>query len=83
MAEALGIASPIVSALGIREAAAELGRILGIPEYMRIALACRLGYPLEAPGRYLRLRRDLSDLVHRNAFGQPWRPRPAQPSAVA
>jgi hypothetical protein len=34
-----------------------------------IAFACRLGYPAAAPGRYLRVRRDIRDFMHCNRYG--------------
>jgi hypothetical protein len=46
----------------------ELRGILSIPGHMKIAFACRLGYPAEPPGRYLRVRREVARFTHRNSF---------------
>ena len=47
----------------------EVKRILDIPEYMKSAFACRLGYPISAPTKYLRVRRDVKDFTDHNRFG--------------
>jgi len=42
---------------------------------LKIAFACRLGYPVPARGRYIRVRRDVEDFTHYNRFGNkglPW-----------
>jgi nitroreductase len=70
MAEALGIGMQLVTAFGRARAETEVRRLLGIPPYMNIACACRLGYPETKPGRYLRVRRDVKDFVHRNEYGR-------------
>jgi nitroreductase len=67
-AESLGIGIQIMSVFSARDLEQELRRILSIPNYVKIAFACRLGYPTEQPGRYLRVRRDLSRFVHRNSY---------------
>jgi hypothetical protein len=36
---------------------------------MKIAFACSLGYPARTAETYLRVRRDLEDFVHHNAYG--------------
>ena len=64
-AESLGIGVQIVSSLG---SAAEVKRILGIPEELIIAFSCRLGYPTSEPPEYLRVRRDVEDLTHFNRY---------------
>jgi hypothetical protein len=51
----------------------EVKRILDIPENMKIAFACRLGYPISAPIKYLRVRRDVEDFAHHNRFGNKQR----------
>jgi len=38
---------------------------------MKIGFACRLGYPAAEPQTYIRVRRDLKDVVHQNHFGEP------------
>jgi nitroreductase len=55
----------IVSSLG---SAPEVKKVLGIPEGLRIAFSCRLGYPAEEPAEYLRVRRDVEDFTHFNRY---------------
>lgn len=64
------IKSPISEAF-IKENYQQLSlrRLLDIPEYMRIAYAIRLGYPISPSAEYLRVRRDLDAFVHDNRFG--------------
>lgn len=69
MAEALGLGMQILSAFGEANTQAELHRILAIPDYMKIAYACRLGYPDAASERQLRVRRDIAEFTHRNRYG--------------
>jgi nitroreductase len=68
MSESLGIGFQIMSVFSSREIADKLKRTLGIPGYMEIAFAVRLGYPV-SKGGYLRVRRDLDDFAHHNRFG--------------
>lgn len=65
-AEALGLSVQIVSSLAD---AVELKEILGIPEERRVAFSCRLGYPVEEPAEYPRVRRDVEDFTHFNRYG--------------
>jgi nitroreductase len=67
-AEALGIGMQIMSVFSAEHVEHELRKILSIPEHISIAFACRLGYPLQVPGRYLRVRRKVQNFTHRNAF---------------
>jgi len=69
MAEALGIGVQILSAYSERETADEVHRILQIPGHMKIAFACRIGYPQNAPAKYLRVRREIRAFAHRNRYG--------------
>lgn len=64
-AEALGLGVQIVSSLA---GAPELKEILGIPEHLRVAFSVRLGYPVEAPADYLRVRRDVEDFTSYNRY---------------
>jgi nitroreductase len=68
MAQALGVGLQILSAFAAPYVEIELEQLLGIPDYMKIAYACRLGYPA-ASTKYLRVRRDIEDFVHHNRFG--------------
>jgi nitroreductase len=65
-AEALGLGVQIVSSLAD---AASLKEILGIPEDLRVAFSVRLGYPVQEPADYLRVRRDVEDFAYYNRYG--------------
>jgi nitroreductase len=69
MAQSLGISVHILSVFSGEAVEKEVKRILNIPEYMKIAFATRLGYPISKPGKHLRVRRDIETLTHHNAFG--------------
>jgi nitroreductase len=68
MAESLGIGMQIMSVFSADYVEEELRRILSIPGHMKIAFACRLGYPAVQPGRYLRVRRDPRRFTHHGSF---------------
>jgi nitroreductase len=68
-AQALGIGFQIMSVFAGDSVEQEAKKILEIPEYMRIAYAVRLGYPLSKPPNLLRVRRDVIELAHHNRFG--------------
>jgi nitroreductase len=68
MAEALGIAMQILRVFSDNEVENQLHRILGIPEHMKIAFACRIGYRAAA-GEYLRVRREVEEFMHHNRYG--------------
>ena len=65
-AEALGLGVQIVSSLAY---AAALKEILGIPEDLRVAFSVRLGYPVQEPADYLRVRREVEDFTYYNRYG--------------
>ncbi|MGA2305504.1 MAG: nitroreductase family protein [Acidimicrobiales bacterium] len=67
-ATVLGVSMQIMSVFSAEHVEGELHEILSIPSSMSIAFACRLGYPLEEPGRYLRVRREIQRYTHRNAY---------------
>jgi hypothetical protein len=46
----------------------EVKRILNIPQYLKIAFAMRLGYPVSKPSKQLRVRRDVGMITHNNGF---------------
>ena len=69
MANSLGIGFHIMSVLGADPVEKEVKRILNIPKHLKIAFACRLGYPISKPAKYLRVRRDMQDFTHHNRFG--------------
>jgi nitroreductase len=70
MASSLGIALHIVSSLAAGPAERKLKHLLEIPDELKVAFTCRLGYPPQQSGAYLRVRRDIQDLTHRNRFGK-------------
>ena len=67
MANSLGIGVHIVSSLAVKKVAAEIAKLLNVPDKLRLAFSMRLGYPV-TPVHYLRVRRDREDFVHRNGF---------------
>jgi nitroreductase len=70
MASSLGIGLHIVSSLSAEPAQGALKSMLDVPAHLRIAFTCRLGYPSDPKGRYLRVRRDIEDFTHHNRFGR-------------
>jgi nitroreductase len=68
MAQSLGIGIQILSAFSAPPVETEIKKLLGVPDYMKIAYTCRLGYPKGATN-YLRVRRDVKDFTHHNQFG--------------
>jgi nitroreductase len=69
MANSLGISFHIVSSLSSGSVGKEVKSILHIPENLQIAFSCRLGYPVSAQAKYIRVRRDIKDFVSHNNFG--------------
>jgi nitroreductase len=67
-AESHGIGMQIMSVFSAPRVEERLREILSLPAHMRIAFACRLGYPAVPAGRYLRVRRELNRFTHRNRF---------------
>lgn len=67
MAESLGLGFHVVSALSGDGMEKQVKRILRIPQRLRIAFSFRLGYP-EEPVQYLRVRRDVEQFTHYNAY---------------
>lgn len=68
-AEALGVGFQVMSVFSGEDVERQVKRALGVPEHMKIAYAIRLGYPLRRPAKYLRVRRDVRVLAHRNRYG--------------
>ena len=68
VANSLGIGFQIQSALSGSHVEAEVKKLLGVPEPLKIGFTCRIGYPLK-DAKYLRVRRDIADFVHRNRYG--------------
>jgi nitroreductase len=69
MAQSLGISVHILSVFSGDAVEKEVKRILSVPEYMKIAFALRLGYPVSKLAKNLRVRRDIETLTHHNGFG--------------
>ena len=68
MASSLGISLQILSTFAAPSVEKRVKQVLGIPEQLRIAYTCRLGYPTGST-KYLRVRRDIEDFAHYNKFG--------------
>jgi nitroreductase len=68
MAQALGVGLQILSSFAAPHVEREIKQLLSVPEYMKIAYACRVGYPAEST-KYLRVRRDIEEFTHWNKFG--------------
>jgi nitroreductase len=69
IAEELGISLQIMSVFGGDEVESEVKKILDIPEYLKIAYAIRLGYPISKSSQPPRVRRDVAGFAHHNRFG--------------
>jgi nitroreductase len=67
MANSLGIGVHIVSSLSQKKVAAEIAKLLNVPDKFALAFSMRLGYPV-SPVHYLRVRRDRGDFAHHNGF---------------
>jgi nitroreductase len=67
-ATSLGISLQILSSFAAPPVEKKVKQVLGIPEQLKIAYACRLGYPTGST-KYLRVRRDIEDFAHYNKFG--------------
>jgi nitroreductase len=68
-ASSLGIGFHVVSSLGTVEVEAEIKEILHIPASLKIAFACRLGYPESAQPSGVRVRREVEDFAFHDRFG--------------
>ncbi len=51
---------------------AEVKTLLGIPGHLEVLAIVPFGYPAEAPGRGKKKRKLLSEVAHRERFGQPF-----------
>lgn len=69
MANSLGIDCQVMSVFSGERVENEVKRVLGVPAHLKVAYACRLGYRLSPPSGYPRVRRDVDDFTHHNAFG--------------
>jgi nitroreductase len=69
MAEELGLGLQVMSVFSSSHVEDQLRGILLIPEHLKIAFACRIGYPAAPGGRYLRVRREIRRFAHHNSYG--------------
>jgi nitroreductase len=69
MAHSLGISVHVLSVFAADAVEKEVKQILTIPEYMKVAFALRMGYPVSKPPEHLRVRRDLEMFTYHNRFG--------------
>jgi nitroreductase len=68
MAEELGISLQILSVLSGGDVEGDLHRVLGIPHELKVAFGARLGYPPGPAPEAPRVRREVGDFLHCNAF---------------
>jgi nitroreductase len=71
-ATSLGIGFQIMSVFSSETIEKEIKKILEIPEYLKIAFAVRLGYPVTKSFKYLRVRRNVEDFTYQNKFGNKY-----------
>lgn len=69
MAQFLGISVHVLSVFSGNVVEKEVKQILSIPEYMKVAFAFRMGYPISESVKYLRVRRDVEMFTYHNRFG--------------
>lgn len=69
MANSLGIGLHVMSVLSNDPVEKKLKTLLGIPDQLKLAFSCRLGYPLKEEENYLRVRREVKDFAHHNSYG--------------
>ena len=68
MSQSLGLGFHVLTVFSDGQVEKKVRNILRIPQNMKIAFACALGYPAVASDTSLRVRRDLEDFVHHNQF---------------
>ena len=73
MAQSMGIAFHVVTALKADSVENEVKSILKIPNRMKIAFSVRLGYPASTSYKYLRVRREIEDFVHHTQFNNKYK----------
>jgi nitroreductase len=69
MAQSLGLSVHVLSAFSGNAVEKQVKQILKIPEYMKVAFAFRIGYPVSKPAKRLRVRRDVEMFTYHNRFG--------------
>jgi nitroreductase len=70
MSEYLGIGMHVLTVFSDGPVEQQVQHALQIPPHMKIAFACSLGYPADSSTSYVRVRRDIEDLVHHNQYGR-------------
>jgi nitroreductase len=68
MAQSFGIGLQILSVFSSEPVEREMRRMFDFPVHLKIAYACRLGYPA-ANRDYIRVRRAPDEFTHRNGYG--------------
>lgn len=75
-ATSLGIGMQIMNVSSAPHVERGIRELLGVPERLRIAFACRLGYPATVSEEPPRVRPPVERVVHRNRYRQPTAPPP-------
>jgi nitroreductase len=70
MSESLGIGFHVLTVFGDGPVEKQVKSVLKVPEPMKVAFACSLGYPATSQPHYPRVRRGIEDFVHHNKFGR-------------
>lgn len=70
-AQSLGLGCQVLASLADEGVEPAIRNLLGVPDRLRVALGCRLGYPLHEVASPPRVRRDAGRWVHHNAYGVP------------
>ena len=68
MSQSLGIGFHVLTVFSDGNVEKKVRGLLHIPQHMKIAFACALGYPTLASDSSTRVRRDLENFVHHNQF---------------
>ena len=75
MDQSLNIGFHVMSVFSATVVEDKLKSLLNIPKGLKLAFACRLGYPVSARSKHIRVRRNVEDFTHYNRFGNkvlPW-----------
>lgn len=70
MSESLGIGFHVLTVFSDGPVEKQVKNVLNVPQHMKVAFACSLGYPATPQASYPRVRRDIEDFVHHNQFGR-------------
>lgn len=69
-AQSVGVSVQILSTFGTTRVQGELRPLLQIPPDRNIAFACRVGFPIVPATPSPRVRREMTDFVYRNVYGE-------------